>query len=198
MAVMRSGERLDGVDDNESYDNARSSGNKSNWTDGVFVWSLSKLRPGIREKHFYDAVTTDDSTRHVTRDAEIRKYLEQVIRSFRKKREDGANGGGALDGGASREWFSLHNQGMVTDHEAMSKVDLPYLVVEASMNMSRYRYDITAHVDNVTDNVNVFSNEQGQPPKGRSYIIESILVDHVLRCTGEDIKIVVADNASVE
>lgn len=43
----------------------------------------------------------------------------------------------------------------------------------------------------------MLSHEQGSIQMCRSEVIESILFDHVLRSRVEDLKIVVADNASV-
>lgn len=79
----------------------------------------------------------------------------------------------------------------------MSKVDLPYFLIDVSMNLTRFRFDVSAHVNAIDQEAIAMSYEQGSPPKGRSELIESILIDHILRCRGEGIKIVVADNASV-
>lgn len=43
----------------------------------------------------------------------------------------------------------------------MSKEDLPSFIVEASCDISRWRFDVNAHVSTINDNSIVFSHEQG-------------------------------------
>ena len=59
------------------------------------------------------------------------------------------------------------------------------------------RYDSNAHVNAVTEESNVFSHEQVSGPKNASSIMELIILDHLLSCKGEGVKVVVSDNASV-
>lgn len=79
----------------------------------------------------------------------------------------------------------------------MTKVDLPSFVVEASADITRWRYDVEAHVNAITHAKDVYSHEQGSGAKNGSSIIENILLDHLLTCSGESVKIVVSDCASV-
>lgn len=79
----------------------------------------------------------------------------------------------------------------------MSKVDLPHFIVSASSDITRWRYDASAHVSAVNGDCTVLSHEQGSGPKNASSVMELIILDHTLRCRGEGIKVVVSDNASV-
>lgn len=53
------------------------------------------------------------------------------------------------------------NEAVITHQYAMSKVYLTYFSVDSSVNLTRFRYDITAHVDAVTDEAVVLSHERG-------------------------------------
>lgn len=79
----------------------------------------------------------------------------------------------------------------------MSKVDLPSIVMEASFDITRWRFDLNAHVSAVTDHALVLSHEQGCGVKSSSVIMEMILLEHIVNCRGERIKMVVSDCASV-
>lgn len=54
----------------------------------------------------------------------------------------------------------------------MTKVDLPHFVVNASCDITRFRFDVTAFVDSITGDTNVFSHEQGGSGKNASRLIE--------------------------
>lgn len=94
-------------------------------------------------------------------------------------------------------WWSKVGKAMVTDEDAMTKFYLPTFVVEVSFTLTRFRYDVTTHLNLVTDEANVFTHELGMVPKGSAEIIEDMLLDHIIRCCGVATKVVISDNASV-
>lgn len=94
------------------------------------------------------------------------------------------------------EWCSRQNECKLIQSDAMSKADLAFSV-EASMNLTKLRYDITAHADVIKGDEIVFSLEKGEHRKSRTEAIESLLLDTFLRWREEDIKIVVLDSASI-
>lgn len=49
----------------------------------------------------------------------------------------------------SAAWFIMKNECVIKHQDAKSKVDLPYVPVESTMNITRFRYAITVHVDAV-------------------------------------------------
>ena len=79
----------------------------------------------------------------------------------------------------------------------MSKLDLPHFVVTASSDITRWRFDVNAHVSSVLNDAVVLSHEQGTGSKNASAIVEEILINHVLTCRGQSIRIIISDIAAV-
>lgn len=94
-------------------------------------------------------------------------------------------------------WNSMANHAIVTHQDDMTKVDLPHFVVNVSADITLCCFDVNAHVSAVSKEAVVFSHEQGSGSKNASAILDMILLDHLVRCKGEAIKVVVSDNASV-
>lgn len=67
----------------------------------------------------------------------------------------------------------------------------------ASSNITRFRFDVIAHVNTVTNECIFLTHELGAPAKNSVEIVESTLIDHLLRCNNESIKFIVSDNAAV-
>ena len=92
-------------------------------------------------------------------------------------------------------WRQRPNHALLTHQDDMTKVDLPHFVTEASGDITRWRYDINAHVNAINGNCVVLLHEQGPGSKNATAIAEGIILDHILTYAGEGIKIIVSDNA---
>lgn len=151
-----------------------------------------RLMSQLETKRYQENETLREFVEHNQRDAAIRKtvkswsdYFRDVENSYRRLNLSG-NG-----------WNSMPNHAIVTHHDDMTKVDLPHFVVNASADITHWRFDVNAHVSAVTKESVIFSHEQGTGAKNASAIIEMILLDHIVRCKGESIKVIVSDNAAV-
>lgn len=145
----------------------------------------------IETKRYQEKEVLRVFVEHNKRDAAIRTAVKgwgdffwDTVNSYRRLKICG-------DG-----WTSLQNHASVTHQDDMTKVDLPHFVVNASADITRWRFDVNAHVNAVTKDAVVFSHEQVTGSKNASAIIEMILIDHLVRCKDESIKIFVSDNAS--
>lgn len=98
---------------------------------------------------------------------------------------------------APLSWRQRHYHAVLTHQDDMTKIDLPSFIISASSDITRWRYDVNAHLSAITNETIVFSHEQGVGAKTGSSEMELVLLDHILRCRGESIKIIVSDNASV-
>lgn len=146
----------------------------------------------IETKRFQEREALQEFVEHNERDAKIRKavkvwsdHFRDVENSYRKLNRSG-NG-----------WNSMPDHAVITHQDDMTKVDLPHFVVNVTADITRWRFDVDAHVSSVTKEAIIFSHEQGTGSKNASAIIEMIILDHLVRCQGESIKVVVSDNASV-
>lgn len=74
----------------------------------------------------------------------------------------------------------------------------PAIILRGGKKLTRYRYYVTENVDLVTEEAIFLSHEQGATKKGRPEVIGSILVDRMLRWRGQEVKVVVAENALVK
>lgn len=131
---------------------------------------------------------------HNDRDGRIRKTLKEFtdfFRSFQRNQEM------ISDITSSFEWLQCPDRAILTHRDDMTKVDLPCFIVNASADITRWRFDVNAHVVAITDESISFSHEQGTGPKNGSSVLELILLDHLLRCKGEAIKVIVSDYTSV-
>lgn len=155
---------------------------------------VQKKRLHLEEKTYQEKEALDQMRVHNMRDARIRKLLKDAIDYFRvvenSLREIGA-------GNYCVGWCTIPNHATIVHQDDMTKVDLPSFVVTASADITRWRFGVTGFVDAVTNMSNVFSIEQGGPSKTGGFIMELILLDHLVRCRGESIKIIISDNASV-
>lgn len=79
----------------------------------------------------------------------------------------------------------------------MNKLSLPSFTFEASSTLTRDCYDFTAYLDIVSEEAILFMNKLGSIRKGSGKIIEGIVLDHILRFCGEQIKLIVFENAAV-
>ena len=129
---------------------------------------------------------------HKERDAVIRAAVTEWSDFFRDAENSYRRLNVCGDG-----WTSLQNYAVVTHQDDMTKVDLPHFLVNASADITRWRFDMNALVSAVTKYAVIFSHEQGTGSKNASAIIEMILIDHLVRRKGESIRIIVSDNASV-
>ena len=137
-------------------------------------------------------------TSHTKRDASLRKWLKQVVDKLRAAHNKFiADHRGVPAEGIPHAWCSRFGMGMITHQDDMSKVDLPSTIVDASCDITRFRFNVNAHVNLTTKDSVVFSHEQGSGPRNGSSVMETILLQHLLQCKGEEIKIVVSDCASV-
>lgn len=135
---------------------------------------------------------------HISRDSDIRQFLKRLVDYFRKSENhyvDMEQKDIAPFGWAGRPYHARH--AILTHRDDMTKFDLPCFIQTASSDITRWRYDVNAHVDVISGRTIVFSHEKGGSQKNASWLIELILLDHIIRCRGEGIKIVVSDNASV-
>lgn len=65
----------------------------------------------------------------------------------------------------SQGWNTLLGHACITHQDDMTKVDLPYFVESASADITRWRFDVNAHVSAVTNDAVVFSHDQGAGSK---------------------------------
>lgn len=146
----------------------------------------------IEKKEYQEKEALRSFLEHNQRDAQIRKtvkswsdYFRGIENIYRELKVTG------------KTFHGLRNHAVITHQDDMSKVDLPHIVVNSSADITRWRFNVNAHVSSVTKEAVVFSHEQGTGPKNASAILEMILLDHLVRCKGESIKIVVSYNAAV-
>lgn len=156
---------------------------------------IKKLEVDLEDKMFQENEALRELKQHNLRDARIRKKIKQMIDFFRRKENELRREG--LIRSHDSNWNVLKNHAILIHQDAMTKVDLPHFLTEASCDITRFRFDITAFVNAITGDTTVFSHEQGSGPKNSSSIIEEILLHFGLRSRGEEIYIIVSDNASV-
>lgn len=151
-----------------------------------------RLLADLETKKYQEEEALRTFVEHNLRDAEIRKtvklwsdFFRTVENRYRELRVTGS------------EWNSMYNHAMITHQDDMTKVDLPHFMVNVSADITRWRFDVNAHVNAVTKEAIIFSHEQGTGSKNASAIMEMILIDHLVRCKGEAIKVIVSDKASV-
>lgn len=150
----------------------------------------------LNVKLFQESEALEALRIHTERDARIRKVVKVWADFFRNVYKDDVKerqGGGFLPSG----WRELRGRAVMVHQDAMNKVDLPSSVECATSDITRWRFDVNAQVSAVTGSASVFSHEQGTGPKNASEIFEIVLLDHLLTCKGEGVKIVISDNASV-
>lgn len=85
----------------------------------------------------------------------------------------------------------------ITHQDDSTKVNLPHATVDSSADITLWRCGVNSNVNAISGASNVFSYDQGRGPKNSSAIVETIVLEHVLNCQVEGIKILVSDNASV-
>lgn len=88
------------------------------------------------------------------------------------------------DGDVPFAWCDRKDHAIVTHQDDMTKVDLPSFSVSASSDITRFRFDVSGHVNAITEECHVYSHELGCVAKSGGLIMETILLDHVLRCRG--------------
>ena len=140
------------------------------------------LQKELALKTFRDAEAACELKIHTERDARIRGWFKRLTDHLRC--EENNSRGGMLKTGLAEPfgWCQRQNRALVTHQDDMTKVDLPHVVVDASADITRWRFDVNAHVIAVTGNCTVFSHEQGAASKTSSSILELILLDHILTC----------------
>lgn len=154
---------------------------------------ITVITSQLRAKNYQESTALQNLRGHNLRDANIRKFLKELTDHFRTVE----NAYVEMEGEAAVDWCTRHDHAVITHQDDMTKVDLPSFIINASSDITRWRYDVNAHVSAVTGECIVFSHEQGGGAKTGSSIMEVILLDHILRCRGEGIKVIVSDNASV-
>lgn len=97
----------------------------------------------------------------------------------------------------SRKLCSASEHAIIPHQDGMIKLDLPYFIVTASSNIASFRYDLNVHINVVTNEDIILSHGIGAKDKNRGQRMKWILIDHLLRCRGESVKIIVSDNFSV-
>ena len=155
------------------------------------------LQEELTLKTLRDSAAVQELKRHNERDARIRGWLKRLTDHLRSKENSSRQKALKTSGIEPFGWCQRRNFALVTHQDDMTKVDLPHIVVDASADITRWRFDVNAHVNAVTGDCVVFSHEQGAGSKNASSIIETVLLDHIVTCAGENIKVVVSDNASV-
>lgn len=156
---------------------------------------IESLRLQVNTKQYQEQESLREIKVHNGRDCFIRSYVKRIGDHFRAVENYYRQTRSFL--GPSRGWNSFHDHACITHQDDVSKVDLPYFVESASADITRWQFDVSAHASAVTNGAAVFSHEQGPGPKNVSAIIEEILLEHIISCRGEGIKIIVSDNASV-
>lgn len=127
---------------------------------------------------------------HCARDRELVKHLGDLFRVVENQllmKQSFAQ--------LSPKWNWYDEHGFITHQDDMTKIDLPYFVKSASADISRWRSHANAHVSAINGDAVVFSHKRGTGPKNVGCIVEEIILDHLIRCRGESIKIIVSDNA---
>lgn len=122
---------------------------------------MRKQRELFSEKLFYECTNVDYFEKYVQRDADIRYFFKQILRLFKNKENEHRKETERRNCSVvSRPWSAGKSLGVLTNQDAMSKVDLAFFSVEASMNLTRYRYDVFAHFEDVAEEAIVLSHEQ--------------------------------------
>ena len=162
---------------------------------------LEEKRREMVMKKFQEDVCVRELQKHNIRDAHIRGYLKRLSDHFRgienKYRQLRRDQAQLIGTGVRTRWCQFLDRACILHQDDMTKVDLPQFVVSASSDITRWRFGVNAHVSSVTNDATIFSCEQGAGPKNSSSILEKILLNHLLQCTGESILVVVSDNAAV-
>lgn len=79
----------------------------------------------------------------------------------------------------------------------MTKPNIPSFVQDSLSELALYSPDVTAHLSAITRDAVVMSHELGTGQKNSGSIFENILIDHLLKCRGETLKIIWSDCAPV-
>lgn len=161
------------------------------------VHCTTEIKEELHIKRFREEEEIAELKDHNDRDARIRKWLKRLTDHLRFQENKCRQQSCSPDSFGNNEWCHRRNFGLVTHQDDMKKVDLSHVVVEASADITRFRFDVNAQVNAVTGDCVVFSHEQGTGGKNASALLELILLDHILTCKGEKIKVVVSDNGSV-
>lgn len=83
----------------------------------------------------------------------------------------------------------------MSHQDDMNKPNVPSFVKDPLSELARYRPDVTAHVSAISGNFIVMSHEVGSGQKNSASIFESVLLNHILTCRGEALKMVWSDCA---
>lgn len=123
---------------------------------------LDTVEENLRTKRFQESECIDVLQVHNSRDSRIRGFVKNLSDHFRKAeeryRETQRGHSHRREFTASAEWNLYPDRAMITHQDDMSKVDLPHFVVSASSDITRWRFDVNAHVSSVTNDAVVFSH----------------------------------------
>lgn len=115
-------------------------------TGALFVCSSTN----IIKKRFYEEASLLDFELNIGRHAAIRVFLKQLTRHFQsvEAKYQAVEDRRRL---LSRQWRTETDHAMPTHQYGMTKVDLPYFSANASSNVTRSRFDVTGHLNTVTN-----------------------------------------------
>lgn len=153
---------------------------------------LDAVDTELSVKRYQDSSILKELTYQNARDAMVRKFLKDMTDFFRNVE----NSYRQLGRNAPFEWRGRHDHAIFTQQDDMKKVDLPCFVRTAPSDITMWRHDVNAHVNAINDESMMFSHDQVGGFKNASSIME-VLLDHVLRCKREGIKVVASDNPRV-
>lgn len=129
---------------------------------------LESVHAELACKDFQESESLTQLEHHTLRDATIRKFLKVITDHFRVAESVYVEMRNAPSG-----WRQRHYHAVITHQDDMTKVDLPSFIIEASSDITRWRYVVNAHVDSVTGECVGFSHEQGGVQKPVPPILSS-------------------------
>lgn len=151
-----------------------------NW----YKCDLRMKKSTYNRKLSYEETMLVDCDAHIDLEVAIRRYLKALNKHFQGVEahygEIEQNRRNIL----SRKWKNASDHAIINHQDAMTKVYLPYFCVTATSNITRFSFDVKGHVNTVTNESIVLSNELGSPPNNNGEIMESVIIGHVLRCRG--------------
>lgn len=125
----------------------------------------SALRELIHAKEHQEQEALQEIIQHNGSDCFIRRFVKKLSDHFREVEKQYRGSIDFLKWSAG--WRSLHDHAYRTLQDDMSNVDLPNFVELASADITKWRFDVTAHVSPAINDAIVFSHQQGPGSKMR-------------------------------
>lgn len=126
------------------------------------------------------------------RDAAIRKYVHCITDRFKVAENLIRSQSDIVD----VSWRSRKNIGISVHQDDATRVNVPHFSVQSQADLTAFHQDVNGNVSTVTNGAIVFTHDQGGGSKNGSSIVETIILNHLLTCQGEDMLFVFFDCAN--